>query len=178
MKAFSLAMILFLGLSGVSYSQVCNTDSTVATTPSDRFTNNGDGTIEDHLTGLMWKRCSEGTTFDITIDSCVGTAQVYDWQSALQQVGVANTAVSLRYSDWRLPNVKELKSIVEFQCSQPAMNVDYFWYSPEVGGDIYWTSTPSAETATEALLTDFTYGDTRTMNKGFGNGVRLVRGGN
>ncbi len=64
------------------------------------FHNNGDGSITDNATGLMW--CQN--------DSGVGM----DWQSALAWVQAQNTKNYLGHNDWRLPNAKELQSIVDY----------------------------------------------------------------
>ena len=64
------------------------------------FTDNGDGTITDSATGLMW-------TQD---DSAIGL----NWEEALAWVVQMNAADYLGYNDWRLPNAKELQSIVDY----------------------------------------------------------------
>lgn len=64
------------------------------------FHDNGDGTITDRATGLMWSKA----------DSKVGM----NWQQALAWVQVKNKEKYLGYSDWRLPNAKELQSIVDY----------------------------------------------------------------
>ncbi len=64
------------------------------------FMDNGDGTISDLATGLMWQKC----------DSGVGM----DWEDALSY---AESAEYAGYSDWRLPNIKELQSIVDYSRS-------------------------------------------------------------
>jgi Protein of unknown function (DUF1566)/Immunoglobulin domain len=61
------------------------------------FTDNGDGTVTDQATGLMWSQD----------DSGVG----YNWEDTLVYSEAATTA---GYDDWRLPNVKELESIVDY----------------------------------------------------------------
>ena len=58
---------------------------------------NGDGTITDQATGLMWSRADSGTA--------------YDWRGALEY---AEEAVLAGHDDWRLPNAKELQSIVDY----------------------------------------------------------------
>jgi hypothetical protein len=63
------------------------------------FVDNGDGTITDTATGLMWSKD----------DSGVGM----DWEDALAWVQQKNEGNYLGYSDWRLPNAKELESIVD-----------------------------------------------------------------
>ena len=64
------------------------------------FTNNGDGTITDHATGLMWSQS----------DSSSGM----NWEEALSWVQAKNLANNLGHNDWRLPNAKELQSIVDY----------------------------------------------------------------
>jgi hypothetical protein len=64
------------------------------------FKNNGDGTITDDATRLMWSQA----------DSAMGL----DWQAALAWVQTKNAQSYLGYTDWRLPNTKELQSIVDY----------------------------------------------------------------
>lgn len=52
-----------------------------ATTPSADFSDNGDGTVTHHATGLIWQRCSLGQSWDGT--DCTGTATTFTWQQAL-----------------------------------------------------------------------------------------------
>jgi hypothetical protein len=67
---------------------------------SNDFQDNADGTITDRATGLMWSQS----------DSGVGM----NWQAALLWVQQKNAEKYLGYSDWRLPNAKELHSIVDY----------------------------------------------------------------
>lgn len=64
------------------------------------FTDNNDGTITDKATGLMWSQTDNG--------------QGMDWEDALDWVQQKNSENYLGYSDWRLPNAKELQSIVDY----------------------------------------------------------------
>jgi len=64
------------------------------------FEDNGDGTITDKATGLMWTQNDSGTS--------------YNWEEALAWVETQNAGQYLGYSDWRLPNAKELQSIVDY----------------------------------------------------------------
>ncbi len=66
------------------------------------FKDNGDETITDNATGLMWTKNDFGP---------------YDWKEALKFADTVNYA---GYSDWRLPNVKELQSIVDYSYSPTA----------------------------------------------------------
>ncbi len=64
------------------------------------FSDNGDGTLSDKATGLMWAQDDSG--------------QGFTWQEALAWVDKNNVERYLGYSDWRLPNAKELQSIVDY----------------------------------------------------------------
>ena len=64
------------------------------------FHDNGDGTITDRATGLMWSKA----------DSRMGM----NWEAALAWVQAKNAEKYLGHSDWRLPNAKELQSIVDY----------------------------------------------------------------
>ncbi len=68
------------------------------------FVENGDGTIGDVATGLMWSRD----------DSGVAVPAGLNWEQALAWVGEMNQAAHLGYQDWRLPSAKELQSIVDY----------------------------------------------------------------
>ncbi len=76
------------------------------TTPDERFTNHNDGTVTDKQTGLMWQQCVLGFSGAMCDQ---GSASAFTWKGALEQAGQSFSD----YSDWRLPNVKELLSIVE-----------------------------------------------------------------
>ena len=67
------------------------------------FNDNGDGTVTDQAAGLMWARDDSG--FGMT------------WESALDWVQSLNDQDYLGYDDWRLPNAKEMQSIVDYSRS-------------------------------------------------------------
>ena len=70
------------------------------------FKDNGDGTISDQATGLMWSRADSGSGMD--------------WVHALAHAQTMNVTNHLGHSDWRLPNVKELQSLVDYTRSPTA----------------------------------------------------------
>lgn len=72
------------------------------------FVNNNDGTITDNATGLMWMQNDSQTPLD--------------WEAALAFAQTKNTENYLGHNDWRLPNVKELHSIVDYSRSPSATN--------------------------------------------------------
>ena len=76
-----------------------------------QFVENGDGTITDEATGLMWMQADSGESMD--------------WEAALAYAQTQNEANTLGYSDWRLPNVKELQSIVDYDYAPDAQDSAY-----------------------------------------------------
>jgi len=69
---------------------------------------NGNDTITDQATGLMWSKSDSG--------------QGLNWQEALAWVQTKNSEMYLGYNDWRLPNAKELHSIVDYSRSPDTTN--------------------------------------------------------
>lgn len=108
------------------------------------FCEGGDGTVMDNATGLTWQKVSQPDlrTWDEALIYCEG----------LMLAG---------HYDWRLPNVKELSSIVVFSRRYPATDAAYLPVNPEVPGSAaswYWSSTASALGAHEAFAVDFEVG--------------------
>ena len=135
-----LSCLWFLGvLLNPVYACAFKNENMQPSTPDSQFVDNGDGTIIHKATGLMWKKCSEGITGDNCeiIDESVAS---YSWQDAFKQAKLVNEMGGFAgYNDWRLPNIKELASIVEEQCYQPSINEKIF---PNTFADFYWSSTP------------------------------------
>ena len=145
-----------------------NTTSVAETTPTSAFVNNNDGTLTHSLTGLMWKRCAQG----LSGASCAtGAATPMTWSAALA-AAVADTTAG--HSDWRLPNKKELESIVEFCGYSPAINQTLF---PATPAWVFWSGSSYVPSPTSAWNVHFFYGFTFVYDKTYGLYVRLVRGG-
>jgi hypothetical protein len=72
------------------------------------FADNGDGTITDRATGLMWSQDDNGSAVA--------------WQQALAWVQAQNAAGYLGHDDWRLPNAKELQSILDYTRAPDAVD--------------------------------------------------------
>ena len=109
-----------------------------STTPSTitNFTDNNDGTITDNITGLMWQKSPATST--------------YTWEQAL---AFAENLTASTYSDWRLPNIKELVSLNNETTNAPSINTTFF---PTVASTKYWSSTTQfAPGSTSAWFNDF-----------------------
>jgi hypothetical protein len=94
--------------------------------PDRRFAENGEQTIVDRLTGLVWTRDANPAGGPRT------------WQEALGYINTLNRGNHLGRSDWRLPNVNELESLVNKQSNLAEwlqaqglrnLQVDYYWTS-------------------------------------------------
>ncbi len=118
----------------------------------------------------MWKKCLEG----VNGASCdTGLPSAFTWHAALQQPIILNIEGGFAgYIDWRLPNIKELLSVVEEQCYDPAINLNRF---PNTPSFYFHSGTPSGE---YVWSVDFIYGGLLTFNRYDSLAVRLVRGGN
>jgi len=99
--------------------------------PEPRFTDNGDGTVTDNLTGLMWSK-------NANIDGQKTWSDAIDWCNALDHGG---------YSDWRLPNVRELHSLIDMGEYSPCLP-DGHPYTNVQSSDYWSSSTPSYFTDT------------------------------
>ena len=121
-------------------------------------------------------RCSIGQTWESSDDSCSGTISNMSWESALQ---TASTSTLLGKSDWRLPNIKELTSLVERACYDPAINETLF---PDMDtlsnySNYYWTSSAFSSFSSYAWIVQFNVGFGSSSYRYNNNKVRLVRGG-
>jgi hypothetical protein len=174
---FSALMLVVLPSNG----QTCNSAITQST-PTSQFTLNSDGTVTDNKTELTWMRCSLGQTWNENDSNCTGSASRYTLQDAL----TAATSTSFAgKNSWRLPNIKELKSIAEQACYNPAINISVFPSPPEADHpnappeSVYWSSSPHAGSDSYAWVVHIGHGGGQG-NYRFSSDqyyVRLVRSG-
>ena len=155
----------------------CTNENTAVAATTTHLVDNGDGTVSDPKTDLIWKKCPEGQTWNTSIKQCDGTIATYTWQQALQrtdQVNAGSEGENLGHDDWRLPNVKELASIVEQRCWNPAINEAVF---PVLSG-WFWSSSPVVGTnGDRTWAVNFDDGNVDRNTRDNGYGMRLVRGG-
>lgn len=147
----------------------------------DRYHNHGNGTVTDKVTGLMWKKCSEGQVWDG--NTCLGFAT----EMTLNQAVWENRAIwqvilgvkrkpkvwdeFAGYGDWRLPSVKELHSILLDDPHTPCINTKIFPNTPSLW---FWTM-PTNATLTQARLVSFCGGYVNDSYRDIHHAVRLVR---
>lgn len=153
--------------------QLCDAQS-----DAERFAPNTDLTaMTDRYTGLTWQRCPlgytlnlNGTLNELSDDRCeAGNDTRSTWQSALQR-SVDNSVDG--QTDWRVPNIKELESIVEASCSRPAIDTVIF---PATVRSEVWSATPTPGDGASAEVIHFSFGETTSLAQTALADVRLVR---
>ena len=107
--------------------------------PSPRFTDNGNGTITDNLTGLMWQKAPDAT--------------LRNWATALTY---ANDSTLANFTDWRLPNVIELQTLTDASNSFPSVPTGHPFTGVQNVG--YWSSTTNPDDTTKAFMVSIASG--------------------
>lgn len=135
MVRFSYIALIFL-LSPAVWGQNCE-PATTPDTDDERFAVNDNGTVTDLRTGLMWQRCLSG----LQGSNCSsGEAGAFDRINVEVQARQANENKLLGYSDWRIPTVDELTSIVSSNCRSPAIDLTAF---PGTPSTFVWSIPPN-----------------------------------
>jgi len=154
-----------------SWAGTCRTETLSQSTPTNQFVSLGE-TVVDNATKLSWMRCAVGQQWNGK--RCNGESKMLDWQTAMALVDTLNAQGIAGHSDWRMPMVPELASIVERQCFNPRMNEKIF---PDAPSELFWTSMEKIGTNNYAYTLDFGGGAAMATDKQKQGAVRLVRGG-
>jgi len=105
--------------------------------PNPRFTDNGNGTVTDNLTGLMWSKDANAPG-----PKACGPATNTTWQGAMTYADCLNSNNYLGYKEWRVPSIRELGGLVDKSRLNPALPAGHPFTSVQTGG--YWSSTTDA----------------------------------
>lgn len=124
-----------------------------AYTPTSDFTFNPDGTATHHTTGLIWDRCQYGRSqFGPGGEACSlpnPGGEGFVWGDFLVFTkNVLNVTGYKGHTDWRVPNVKELTSIIEYRCWDPPFNTTVF---PNMDASGLHSSTPVIASAEDGF---------------------------
>ncbi len=139
-------------------------------TPDSAYTVNADDTVIHIATGLMFKRCNEGRS---GVNCATGSTTLNIWPGALT---ASRNSTFAGYSDWRLPNLQELRVLLNDSCHTPSINDTVF---PNTASSPTWSSTTYTQAGNaSAWIVDFSDGQSSPLDKNTGNyAVRLVRAG-
>jgi len=143
------------------------------------YIDNGDGTVTDANTGLMWEKNSQN---DGSIHDTGNNARTWDEAFSVHVAGL-NTMGFAGHSDWRLPNVRELASILNYENASPPTVSPAFnnnCTSPCTvltcsctSATDYWSSTTHALVPQNAFTVHF--GDAGVVGNGIKTTSALVR---
>jgi len=135
--------------------------------PNPRFTDNGDGTVIDNLTGLIWLKdanCFGGKIWADALSDCnelsTGSCGLTDGSNA---------------GDWRLANYKELISLIDVENYNHALPTGHPFNIVQSG--IYWTSSSGANSSEVAWTVGMSFGYVESKYKSYSYYVWPVRGG-
>jgi Protein of unknown function (DUF1566) len=139
---------------------------------SDGYIVHGDGTVTDTLTKLMWMQCAEGQEFLPSGREIVGQVLHYTWDSAMRvPIKLNQRSGFAGYSDWRLPSLPELQSLVQLE-ERPTLCTAAF---PQAPIAMFWSSTLVIEGGRDAWNVYFGSGSQGTNDRDNTYAVRLVR---
>lgn len=177
---FTLSGVCLLLTSAQVQSNLCD-PTQFESTPVKRFEVTNLGTVIDLSTNLEWKVCAEARTWQA--GQCIGLPILYNWKDALNIPETLNATEGFAgQHNWRLPNIKELATIVEYRCRYLLINQRIFvnLINEGVNEDFeafnsYWSSSPSSQLLNSSWLFDFRLGSMGVSNRILGNEVRLVR---
>ncbi len=146
------------------------------------YQDNGDGTVTDLNTGLIWEKQSDDNSIN-------DRDNLFTAATAPGHIAALNTNNFAGKNDWRMPNARELLSLVNYGVSNPAITSSAFHTNCFGGCDVsvcsctaflaYWSSTTVTNLTNSAFTVNFTDGTVgvSAKNASFTAAVRGVRGG-
>ena len=145
------ASLTYTNKAAQNYARLVRGDEYIANDWSDkRYIVHNDGTVTDTNTSLMWMQCRLGQTY--ANDNCSGSPSIYNWDKALESVNNYTFPTTNGYSDWRLPNIRELFSLTALDNSDE-FNSNIF---PIISDKhFYWSSSPVTDDGSKAFLIQY-----------------------
>ncbi len=135
--------------------------------PNPRFTDNGNGTVKDNLTGLIWLQNANVFGPKAWVQALTDCATLNSGEGGLSD-GSAE-------GDWRLPNAKELYSLIDPGCAGSALPSGHPFTG--VSNNVYWSSSTYAVDAAKAWIVYSYFGFVNVSSKTTTYYVWPVRGG-
>ena len=152
----TIIVAVMISVSPQLAAQLCSKNDTPETISPSNYKSDIPGELTDiriNNNNLTWRRCLHGQQWNNTNQSCTGSPIKLNWQDAL---------LAAKNSGWRLPNTKELMSIVDLQCFSPPLHPELFPEAPASLTSGLWTSTP--------LQTKINSSETAAWTIGLGHG--------
>ena len=140
-----------------------------------QLTLNSNGTISDEQTNLMWevKGTSDGTP---DFSNPTDPDNTYSWDDLSEFISLLNATNYGGFTDWRIPTVKELESILDLSIAEPGPTIDITLF-PNCKAGSYWTSDTDIDNAAMAWAIDFSNSLDNITAKTDTFSIRAVRGG-
>jgi len=163
MKFFAILVLLLpMTIFGQTFKSFTEND-----VPDDRYIVHTNGTVTDKQTGLMWKQCLVG----VSGPNCeIGLASTpHDFHDATNKTSDINFA---GYTDWRLPNINELISLIASDREDPSINLTIFPNTPSM---IIMSSTPTKNGQHNNFRVDFNLGRFSPNESYWNYFMRVVR---
>lgn len=129
---FNISILACILASSLVISQQICVPAIPSSSPEVHFFSDDIGLVYDSRTQLTWHRCFLGQSWGGKNDNtCIGRLLLVNWEDA-QKLASLN-------EEWRLPNIKEVTSIIDLQCADPAVNLEIFPFNSSVR---LWSSSP------------------------------------
>ena len=179
-SSFSMASEIYLPRTGQTTSYATGDDGAIKAgqpMPSPRFTDNGNGSITDDLTGLIWLKnanCTETVGGVVKSSGALVWANALIWSNSLAsgKCGLTDGSTS---GQWRLPTRKELRTLIDASKYGPALPAGHPFSALQ---SAYWTSTTNpGDTSSAGLVDIMGDGHILSMGKTSTYYVLPVRGG-
>ena len=167
------------GHAGFSFTKLDSSGNPLAASATEWYC------VQDNVTGLIWEvKTDDGGIHDkdnsygwggvsaIGKDSPNREGTYYDDWDVL--VNGANSTKLCGFDDWRVPDIEELRSIVDYSRTNPSIDADYF---PNTASSRYWSASPYANLSYDAWQLYFSYGNDDNNVRDYDYHVRLVRVG-
>jgi len=148
----AIALVMVLLLPTHASAQVCNLKQTAQTVSIRNFVDPDNNlplavtdasNAKDIVTNLIWNRCVYGQRWKAETKQCIGSPILLTWEEALREA--QDYSLTSGTTGWRLPNIKELNSIIDLQCINPPYDIGTFpdTFASENHG--LWTSSPHVD---------------------------------
>lgn len=192
------------GTKGFDFTKIANDGTTLPAGATPRGAAATDwACTQDNVTGLTWEvkiastgiglsdfvhtytwysadaASNGGNAGNLGTNTCGSTLSAYSNQcNTANYVAAVNAAALCRFTDWRLPSLRELQSLVDFSVlaigAAPTLDDTYF---PNTPIDKFWTANNNSTTPANAWFVNFLDGNSNAADKSNIFYVRLVRGG-